>query len=109
MSASRRGLRMIRAAIALIAGFAICAGAWIAAQAARNPDVQARRPRWLEGSEAFDVAYWTPLLLTVVVGAALVVLVLVRAARRISAGEDLYARRSGRGTRRRGESRVGDG
>ncbi len=85
-----RGLRLIRGAIAGVAAFIVAAGAWIAVEAARNPDVRARRPRWLDAAHAYDVNYWVPLLVTVVVGALLVLAVLIRAGRRLSAGEDLY-------------------
>jgi hypothetical protein len=87
----RRGLRMVRAAMAGVIVFALAAGGWIAVQALRNPDVRARRPGWLEPGESFNVAYWTPLLLTVLLGAGLVLAVLARAHRRLVAGEDLFA------------------
>lgn len=101
--ARRRGLRMVAAAGIGLAVFALAAVGWIAAEALRNPDVRARRPGWVTDGAAFDAAFWGPLLATVVVGVALVAAVLVRAARRLAAGEDLYAGRYGRGLRRRGE------
>jgi hypothetical protein len=88
--ARMRGLRMVRAAIAGVALFALAAGGWVVVQAIRNPDVRARRPGWLDAGQSFDGAYWTPLLLTVLVGAGLVLAVLMRARRRLAAGEDLY-------------------
>jgi hypothetical protein len=91
---------MVRAAIAGVALFAMAAGGWIIVQAIRNPDVMARRPGWLEPGQPFNVAYWTPLLLTVLVGAGLVLLVLARARRRLAAGEDLHGQdRAFRGAR----------
>ena len=93
----RRGLRLVRAGIAGVVAFLIAAGVWVAVQAARNPDVRARRPRWLDADAAYDVSYWAPLLVTVVVGALLVLAVLVRAARRLKAGEDLFGQNRSRG------------
>jgi hypothetical protein len=81
---------MVRTAIAGVIVFALAAGGWVLVQAIRNPDVRARRPGWLEPGASFDVAYWTPLLLTVLVGAGLVLFVLLRARRRLAAGEDLH-------------------
>ncbi|HYE97093.1 MAG TPA: hypothetical protein VD962_12870 [Rubricoccaceae bacterium] len=103
------GLRLLHAALAGVAAFAIVAVGWIAVQALRNPDVRARRPRWLDASIAYDAAFWTPLLLTVVGGVLAVLYVLARAARRLRAGEDLYGNRSGQGVRRRGERQVREG
>lgn len=88
-------------AVAVLAGTV-----WIAWKAAANPDVRARRPRWLPEDWGFDAAFWTPLLFTVVVGGGIAGWILWRAYRRIAAGEDLYAERFGRGVRRRGERVV---
>jgi hypothetical protein len=91
-----RGLRLLRLALAGVVLFAVAATAWTLRKAPENPDVRTRRPGWLDGAAGFDVAFWTPLLVTVVVGAGLVFYVFWRAYRRLRAGEDLYARRYGR-------------
>lgn len=106
---ARTGLRLVRAAVGFVVAFAGAALGWIAWQAARNPDVRARRPRWLDAEAAFDWAFWTPLLLTVGIGVGLVLAVFVRTWRRLARGEDLYTRRLGRGVRRRGERHLDEG
>ena len=57
-------------------------------KALENPDVRLRRPGWADAA-GFDFSFWTPLLVTVVVGAGLVFYVFWRAYRRLQAGEDL--------------------
>lgn len=92
----RAGLRLLRAALAVIAVLALGIGAWTVDKAFRNPDVRTRRPGWLEDAVGFDVSFWMPLFLTVVVGGGLVFAVFWRAYRRLRAGEDLFAGRYGR-------------
>ncbi len=104
--AIRSGRRLLTVALGLFGGLVVGIAGWTAAQALRNPDVRTRRPRWLDEAAGYDVSFWLPLLVTVVVGGGLVVYVLARALRRIRAGEDLYARRVGRGVRRRGERHL---
>lgn len=106
--ARTRGLRLIRQAAWTLVGLAVAATTWTVVQAIRNPDVRARRPRWLDPSVGFDASFWIPLAVTLVVGFGLVLAVLVRALRRLRAGEDLYANRFGRGIRRRGEEHLAD-
>jgi hypothetical protein len=72
--------------------------------AAANPDVRLKRPRWVEG--AFEHSFWLPVLVVTLGGAFLVGAILWTALRRLRAGEDLYAQRTGRGVRRRGEGQV---
>ncbi|MFN3596792.1 MAG: hypothetical protein ACK41D_05935 [Rubricoccaceae bacterium] len=102
------GLRMIRGGLAIVGAFIAVAGTWTLVQAARNPDVRARRPRWLDPATPFDWSFWTPVIVCVIGGALLVGAVFWRAYRRMQAGEDLYAARSGRGLRRRGERFLDD-
>lgn len=80
---------------------------WILWKAIENPDVRAKRPGWVP-SEIGTAAYWTPLLLTMVIGSGLVALVLWTAYRRLKHGEDLYSNRYGKGQRRRGEKHLGE-
>lgn len=108
MSSASSGERMLRAALVGVGAFLAGAGGWIAWQAIRNPDVRARRPRSLDTSTVFDHAFWSPLLWTVVVGALAVAAVFWVALRRMRRGEDLYAGRTGRGLRRRGERALHD-
>lgn len=97
----RVGLRWLRAGLVALGAFLVGAGGWIAWQALRHPDVRLRRPR--SADAAFDHSFWSPLLWTVVVGSVAVGWVLWVALRRLRAGEDLYAARTGRGVRRAGE------
>jgi ABC-type branched-subunit amino acid transport system permease subunit len=99
----RTGLLLLRAGLVAIGAFLVGAGGWIALQSVRNPDVRMKRPRSLGADVAFDHAFWSPLLWTVVVGALAVAAVLWAAYRRLRRGEDLFAQRHGRGLRRRGE------
>jgi len=85
----RSPLPLFRAAIALVAVFALGGTVWLVDKAVLNPDVRARRPRWFEG--LFDMPFWLPLILTFAIGAAAVVAVYVKAMRRLGEGEDLYA------------------
>ena len=94
--ARRRGLRLLRAALVTVVVMAAGITAWSVDKALENPDVRLKRPGWVEGG-TFDFSFWTPLLVTVVVGGGLVFYVFWRAYRRLRAGEDLYARRYGRG------------
>lgn len=105
-SGAAYGLRLVRAALGLVGAFIVVVGTWMVVQAARNPDVRARRPRWLDPATPFDWSFWIPVIVCVVGGAFLVGAVFWRAYRRMQAGEDLYAARSGRGLRRRGERYV---
>ena len=106
MSANDTGMRMLRVALGVVAGFIVAAGGWLACAAATNPDVRLKRPKWVEGG--FDHSFWIPVLVVTVGGAALVGTVLWTAYRRMRAGEDLYEERFGRGVRRRGERGLGD-
>lgn len=104
----RAGLAMLRAALVALGAFLVGAGGWIAWQAVRHPDVRLRRPRFLDSERGFDHAFWSPLLWTVVLGSVAVGAILWVAYRRLRAGEDLYAGRSGRGLRRAGERAIPD-
>lgn len=97
----QRGLALLRIGLAVVVVFIIGGGGWIAWKAIENPDVRLKKPGWVEG--AFDHSYWSPLLLGVFGGAALVGVVLWTAYRRLRDGEDLFAQRTGQGMRRRGE------
>lgn len=103
---AQHGLRLLRVAIAIAVVLAIGLTTWITDKALSNPDVQTKRPSWLEETTGFSTSFWIPLILTVVVGIGLVVYVFVRAYMRIRAGEDLYVSRLGRGIRRRGEQHL---
>ncbi len=94
-------LRLLRVAIALVVVAALGLTAWLVDKAVLNPDVRAKKPGWFEG--AFDVPFWLPLVLTVVVGAAAVVAVYAKAMRRLKAGEDLYGGRLRERQRREAE------
>jgi hypothetical protein len=96
-------MAMIRAGLVVLGAFLVGAGGWLVYQAVAHPEVRLKRPRWLDTGADFSHAYWTPLLVVVLGGAALVGLVLWTALRRLRSGEDLYAQRHGRGLRRRGE------
>jgi hypothetical protein len=90
MSAEPRSpLSVLRAAIAIVAVFAIAGTVWLVDKAVLNPEVRAKKPGWFEG--VFNMPFWLPLILTFVIGAAAVIAVYVKAARRIRAGEDLHA------------------
>lgn len=95
-------LRLLRIAAALVVLAALGVTAWLIDKAVLNPDVKAKRPLWVE-TGAFDVPFWLPLIVTVVGGAACVVYVYARAARRLRDGEDLYGA-SFRDRQRRGET-----
>ena len=105
--ASLRGIRYLVAALGGLLLVSLLGTAWIVWKAIENPDVRAKRPSWLEDGQAFDASFWSPLLLTVVIGAGIVAWVLWKAYRRLRDGEDLYAQRLGQGLRRRGERFVG--
>ncbi|MAQ92130.1 MAG: hypothetical protein CMM84_01170 [Rhodothermaceae bacterium] len=106
MSSAPLGLRLVCLAIGAVVAFLVAAGGYLTWAALANPDVRLKQPRWFEG--AFDHSYWIPVLVVTLGGAVLVGLVLWTAYRRLKAGEDLYAGRSGRGVRRRGESHLGE-
>ncbi len=97
-----RPLKLLRAAAALVILFAIGMTVWLIDKAVLNPDVKAKRPSWFADG-VFDVPFWAPLILTILGGAACVVYVYVRAARRLRSGEDLYGN-SYRDKQRRGET-----
>ncbi len=90
--ARRRGLRLLGAALAFIVVFIAASILWVAVVAPENPDVPVRPPAGTE----LVASFWTPLLVTIVGGLALVALVFVAAARRLRRGEDLFATRLGR-------------
>ena len=102
----QRGLALLRAGLAIVVAFIVGGGGWILWKAVQNPDVRLKKPSWVDGT--FDHSYWSPLLLGVFGGAALVGLVLWTAYKRLRDGEDLFAQRTGQGVRRRGE-RHSDG
>jgi len=97
----QRGLALLRVGLAIVVTFIVGGGGWILWKAIQNPDVRLKKPSWVDG--AFDHSYWSPLLLGVFGGAALVGVVLWTAYKRLRAGEDLFANRTGQGVRRRGE------
>ncbi|GAB5534673.1 MAG: hypothetical protein Rubg2KO_09220 [Rubricoccaceae bacterium] len=97
----QRGLTLLRAGLAIVVAFIVGGGGWILWKAIQNPDVRLKKPSWVEGT--FDHSYWLPLLIGVFCGAALVGVVLWTAYKRLRAGEDLFANRTGQGVRRRGE------
>lgn len=94
-------LKLLRIAGALVVTFAVGMTVWLLDKAVLNPDVRAKRPSWFTDG-VFDVPFWAPLILTIVLGAAAVVYVYARAARRLRDGEDLYGN-SYRDRIRRGE------
>ena len=96
---------MLAWALGGLAAFLAGSVAWIGWRAATNPDVRLK-PQWLAEGQELDGSFWSPLLLTVVLGSLAVAWVLWRAYRRIQSGEDLYAGRFGAGVRRRGERHV---
>lgn len=98
---TRRVLRLLRIAIALVVVTGLGMTAWLIDKAVLNPDVRAKRPSWFEGG-VFDVPFWVPLILTFVGGAAAVVFVYARAAKRLREGEDILGN-SFRDRQRRGE------
>lgn len=104
--ARAQGATMLRWSLVGLLVSVLAGAAWIAWKAATNPDVRLERPKSLAPDQPFDFSFWSPLLVTVVVGGALVGWILWRAYRRIAAGEDLYEQRFGRGVRRRGEQVV---
>jgi hypothetical protein len=87
--ATRSALRLLNVAIATAVVFAIAGSVWLVDKAVLNPEVRARKPRWFEG--VFDMPFWLPLILTFAIGCAAVIFVYVRAARRLRAGDDLFA------------------
>ena len=95
-------LKLLRVAGALVVLFAVGMTAWLLDKAVLNPDVKAKRPGWFADG-VFDVPFWAPLILTIVGGAACVVYVYTRAARRLRDGEDLHGE-SYRDKQRRGET-----
>lgn len=94
--------------MALVVVAALGMTAWLIDKAVLNPDVRAKRPSWFDGG-AFDVPFWVPLILTVVLGAAAVVYVYARAAKRLRSGEDLFANGYRERVRRRAERASGGG
>ena len=106
--ARTQGRSMLRWALGGLTTFLASATVYIGWQAVTNPDVRLK-PQWVPEGQTFDHAFWSPLLVTVVGGGAIVGLVLWKAYKRIAAGEDLYADRFGRGVRRRGERAVEPG
>lgn len=96
-------LKLLRAAAALVVVVALGMTVWLIDKAVLNPDVRAKRPSWFE-TGVFDMPFWVPLIATVVGGAACVVYVYVRAARRLRDGEDIFGE-SYRDKQRRGETR----
>ncbi|HIG75973.1 MAG TPA: hypothetical protein EYQ24_15740 [Bacteroidetes bacterium] len=104
--AREQGRSMLRWSLLGLLASVVAGTAWIGWKAATNPDVRLK-PQWLPEGQAFDHSFWNPLLATVLVGGGIVGWILWRAYRRITAGEDLYEGRMGRGVRRRGERAVG--
>ncbi len=100
------GRRMLCVGLGIVAAFVAVVGGWLVWAAAANPGVRLKRPRWVSG--AFDHTFWIPVLVVTVGGALLVGAVLWTAMRRVRAGEDLYAQRTGQGLRRRGERHLED-
>ncbi|MEM6327320.1 MAG: hypothetical protein AAF791_09400 [Bacteroidota bacterium] len=101
--ARSQGRSMLWWSLAGLTASVLAGTAWIAWKAATNPDVRLK-PQWLPDDQTvFDHSFWSPLLVTVVVGGGIVGWILWRAYRRIAAGENLYEERLGRGVRRRGE------
>ena len=94
-------LKLFRVAAAVVVVFALGMTAWLVDKAVLNPDVRAKRPSWFEG--VFDMPFWVPLILTVVLGSAAVLYVYVRASRRLRDGENIRAN-SFRDKQRRGET-----
>lgn len=94
-------VKLFRVAMAVVVVLALGMTAWLVDTAILNPDVRAKRPSWFEG--VFDMPFWLPLILTVVLGSAAVLYVYVRAVRRIRDGEDIRAN-SYRDKQRRGET-----
>ncbi len=95
-------IRLLRIAAALVVLFGVGMTVWLIDKAVLNPDVRAKRPGWFDGG-VFDVPFWVPLIVTVVGGAAAVLYVYVRAARRLRDGEDIRGN-SYRDKQRRGET-----
>ena len=102
----RSGLRWLRAALLFFGSVTAGLVAWTVAKALAHPEVRTKRPGWLEETAGFDVSFWIPLVLTLAIGGSLVMLVFMRAYRRMRAGEDLYQERFGRGLRRHGERHL---
>ena len=96
-----RGLALLRTGLSVIVAFIVIGGGWTVWKAIENPDVRLKKPGWVDG--AFDHSFWSPLLIGMIGGAILVAIVLWTAYKRLRAGEDLFAQRTGRGLRRRGE------
>ena len=104
--AERLGRRMLRGGLAAVAAFVVAVGGWMVWAAATNPDVTLKRPKWVDG--AFEHSFWIPVLVVTLGGSFLVGVILWTALRRLRAGEDLYAQRTGRGMRRRRERHLGE-
>ena len=96
--------KLFRVSSAVVVVFALGMTVWLVDKAVLNPDVRAKRPSWFEG--VFDMPFWLPLILTVVLGSAAVLYVYVRASRRLRDGEDIRAN-SFRDKQRRGETGRG--
>lgn len=100
---SNRGpLKLLRIAAAVVIVAALGVTVWLVDKAVLNPDVKAKQPSWFDAG-ALEIPFWLPLIVTVVGGAACVVYVYVRAARRLREGEDLYGN-SYRERAKRGET-----
>ncbi len=88
--------------------FLVTASGWTLIRALQNPDVRLK-PQWVADGREFDHSFWSPMLLTIVIGSGLVGWILWRAFQRLSAGEDLYADRFGKGLRRNREAHLTHG
>lgn len=106
ISSVRIGRKLLVGALAGLGLWLLASAGWIVWKAIENPDVQTKRPSWFSPDQVFDASFWTPMLLTVVIGSLLVGLIFWRAYRRMRDGEDIYRNRYGRGQRRRGERRL---
>lgn len=88
-SEQRTPIAILKAA----AGFTVVSGlalvAWLIDKAIRYPDVRARQ----FGRFGPEAPLWLPLILFVVVSLGTIAYVFWRAARRLEAGEDLFAQR----------------
>ena len=79
------------AATIVVAGLGVAA--WLVDKALRHPEIRAQQ-------FGYDAPLWIPFALFVLVCVGFVAYLFVRAARRVEAGEDLFAQRH---RRRRGE------
>lgn len=99
-------LRLLRAAVAAVAAFALLGTAWMVHKAIYHGDVQTRRPAWFEGT--FEVSYWLPLIATFLLGCLAVIAIYAAAARRLGRGEDIFANGFRERTRRELRERMKD-